>query len=423
MKKLISLVLMLVAISHATAQGPTSTKVLSDFGNSSTPLRTEKQIVEDSTSNDVTPSDSSNYDVASPSLVADATNVYTFKLTTSITSGRYMIVASDKKNNISYAATSRDETDTYKKIRGTKVAIADDVISINNENLIFTIEGDNKNGFTIKQPNGLYWKNTKSDDTNISLEKNNQKKECLWDITSGNYLMTIKNKKTDCYIALYKNYFGAYLSNQKPMLFKETGTPSYELVNVSDVGYATLYYSDLALQVPDGVTAMTYAYDKGTQTLFKSKTYKKGSVIPKGVAVVLKAPEGNYTFMVSDKEGEAPEKTNLYGYDIEATTDVEGMSAYYMLSQDENNTSGSIGFYWGQDNGASFKSDKHKAFLALPELAAAKGFAFEDIVDGISDVSTAVNNPDAIYTLTGVRMSGKLPAGIYVSKGKKFIVK
>lgn len=203
MKKLISLVLMLVAISHATAQAPTSTKVLSDFGNSSTPLRTEKQIVEDSTSNDVTPSDSSNYDVASPSLVADATNVYTFKLTTSITSGRYMIVASDKKNNISYAATSRDETDTYKKIRGTKVAIAVDVISINNENLIFTIEGDNKNGFTIKQPNGLYWKNTKSDDTNISLEKNNQKKECLWDITSGNYLMTIKNKKTDCYIALY----------------------------------------------------------------------------------------------------------------------------------------------------------------------------------------------------------------------------
>ena len=97
MKKLISLVLMLVAISHATAQAPTSTKVLSDFGNSSTPLRTEKQIVEDSTSNDVTPSDSSNYDVASPSLVADATNVYTFKLTTSITSGRYMIVASDKK--------------------------------------------------------------------------------------------------------------------------------------------------------------------------------------------------------------------------------------------------------------------------------------------------------------------------------------
>lgn len=296
--------------------------------------------------------------------------------------------------------------------------------------MIFTIEGDLENGYTIKQPNGLYWQNA-SNSSVISLKELGKKNDYVsWNITFGDYIANIINKATGRNIALYssrkKTVFIASLSKSKsPTLYEEIETPSHVIASVSSVGYATLYYSDLSLQVPKGVIAMTYAYDNGTKNLFKSKTYEAGSVIPKGVAVVLKAPEGDYAFMVSDEAGEAPEKTNLYGYDIEATTSVDGMSKYYMLSLNAINEANSVGFYWGNDDGTGFNTGAHKAFLALPEsAAAAKGYAFEDIVDGISSVSMADDSSDApVFSLMGIRMAGKLPAGIYVRKGKKFIVR
>ncbi|MBP5413604.1 MAG: hypothetical protein J6Y47_10185, partial [Bacteroidales bacterium] len=64
-------------------------------------------------------------------------------------------------------------------------------------------------------------------------------------------------------------------------------------ISISIAGYATLYYSDRALKVPEGVTAKTYKVVGGK--LAESKTYASGSKIPKGEAVVLKGARGEYT--------------------------------------------------------------------------------------------------------------------------------
>lgn len=193
-------------------------------------------------------------------------------------------------------------------------------------------------------------------------------------------------------------------------------------VSVSEDGYATFHYGGFALKVPAGVTATTYSY--ANNALTASKTYNEGDVIPAKTAVVLKANEGNYFFAGTTETGERPTATNLYGSDVETTTNVEGMGKYYMLSLDAKSTPGSIGFYWGADGGGAFTSKAHKAYLALPTSAQVKGFAFNDVTNGITAKTTTTEQANApVYSLTGVRMSGPLPAGIYVRNGKKFIVR
>lgn len=363
-------------------------------------------------------SSSKSGSVSSP---AQSSPVYTFKKATSITSGRRYMIVRDYNNY--YAACLKDSGST--DIPSVVVTFADNTISTSNENLIFTIKGDSKNGYTIQQSDGKFWRNKKSS-TSIDVVDFVGYNTLYWHITIGEqspYLANIINKgtKAQVYFNTKKHTFtvsGSY----KPMLFEEI--PSDVQDSVSSVGYSTMYYGDRALKVPDGVTAMTYAYDAEKNSLVESKTYDSGSTIPKGVAVVLKAQKGNYTFIASDEVGEAPAKTNLYGYDVDATTNVADMSKYYMLSLNADGDPNSVGFYWGEDNGAAFSSGAHKAFLALPKSASAKGFAFDDVANTVSGVSTTGNGTDApVYSLMGVRMTGKLPAGVYVTKRKKFVVR
>ena len=289
--------------------------------------------------------------------------------------------------------------------------------------MAFTFEGNDKD-LIIWQSNGTYLTNNK-DDTRIRRSGASNKSQGVWIVDDRGSYTNIQNTKSQRYFFFSDNrkIFLAYINKPTNInLYEEilTEVP----VSVSSVGYATLYYEDRALKVPEGVTAMTYAYNESAQSLVVSKTYEAGSVIPAGVAVVLKAQSGKYTFTVSDEAGEKPTSTNLYGYNVPSTTSVDGMSKYYMLSLNAKNDPNSVGFYWGDKNGTAFNSEAHKAFLALPESATAKSFTFADIADGIASVSTCSDDSDSpVYSLTGIRMSGKLPAGIYVRGGKKFIVR
>lgn len=328
--------------------------------------------------------------------------------------------------NYYYAACSKQNT-SEGNITTKVVAFSKGKISTDDENLIFTFEGNANNGFTIRQSNGLYW-TCPYNGTDIAV-KNTPSAMSYWYITFGEnltypYITSTKKKVYHVVFDLNKKPFIVKVqsSGSRPYIYEEilTEVP----VSVSSVGYATLYYEDRALKVPDGVTAMTYAYNESAQSLVVSKTYEAGSVIPAGVAVVLKAQSGKYTFTVSDEAGEKPKSTNLYGYNVPSTTSVDGMSKYYMLSLNAKNDPNSVGFYWGVENGTAFNSEAHKAFLALPESATAKSFTFADIADGIASVSRYSDDLDSpVYSLTGIRMSGKLPAGIYVRGGKKFIVR
>ncbi|GEM_PF-1114636 len=194
-------------------------------------------------------------------------------------------------------------------------------------------------------------------------------------------------------------------------------------ITLGDAGYATAYYGQSALTVPEGVTASAYAVVNDVLTA--TKTYAEGAVIPKATGVVLKGTANQtYTFTASTKTGEAPASNQLYGSDEESTTSAEGATKYYMLSLDRNGQN--PGFYWGADNGAAFTNAAHKAYLALGTTASVKAFLFDGgTLTGISTISTKTNDVNApVYTLSGVRMSGsQLPAGVYIKGGKKFIVK
>lgn len=324
--------------------------------------------------------------------------------------------------DINYAACSK-LINSQGHVTSKEVNVIDETITTDDGNLIFTIENHGDKGFAIRQSDGSYWLCS-------SYEHRIDVGESLtgmgyWSITFLSELSTITNIKEHDYNVIFdinKKLFKVGKSGYKPSLYEEilTEVP----VPVSAVGYATLYYEDRALKVPEGVTAMTYAYNETAQSLVVSKTYEAGSVIPAGVAVVLKAQPGEYTFTVSDEEGEKPASTNLFGYNVPSKTRVSGMSKYYMLSLNAQKDSNSVGFYWGCENGGAFKSGAHKAFLALPKSAAAKSFTFADIADGITSASRGSDDSDApVYSLAGIRMSGKLPAGIYLRGGKKFVVK
>ena len=192
-------------------------------------------------------------------------------------------------------------------------------------------------------------------------------------------------------------------------------------VSVSAAGYATLYYGDKNLVVPDGVEAFAITVEGSSMT--KSQVYAAGDVIPQGTGVLLQASKGDYIFDVTTEEGTAATDNMLRGSDVaEETT---GGDVYLMLSLNAKSDPSSVGFYYGAADGGPFVNGAHKAYLALTaeQVAGAKYVWFD--TTGISAVEAVENNNSDVYTVTGVQVNKRfdLPKGIYVVGGKKIVVK
>ena len=192
-------------------------------------------------------------------------------------------------------------------------------------------------------------------------------------------------------------------------------------VNVSAAGYATLYYGDKNLVVPEGVEASAITMESGSIT--QTQVYAAGDIIPMGTGVLLQASEGDYVFGVTTEEGTAASANMLRGSDEEELT--TGGDIYYKLSLNANSDPESVGFYYGAEGGAAFTNGAHKAYLALPaEQAAGANYVWYDVT-GISGVKAVENNGKDAYTVTGIRVnkSSDMPKGIYIVGGKKVVVK
>ena len=193
-------------------------------------------------------------------------------------------------------------------------------------------------------------------------------------------------------------------------------------VSVSAAGYATLYYGDKNLVVPEGVEASAITVESGSMT--KSEVYAAGDIIPQGTGVLIEAPQGSYVFGVTSEEGTAPTANMLRGSDVaEETT---GGDIYLMLSLNAKSDPESVGFYYGAEDGAAFINGAHKAYLALQAgQAAGARYVWFDTTTGINGVETAENNATDVYTVTGVHVNrlSNLSKGIYIVGGKKVIVK
>ena len=287
---------------------------------------------------------------------------------------------------------------------------------------LFVTETGSEKRYLLQQQDGLYLSIPDGWSFSCFTHNTSATSNCYWKINSsktGNKFV-ITNFKRNKYSIVYKSTKSQLipaLSYNNLSLFQEVLDPAP--VSISSVGYATLYYGDRALTVPEGVVAKTYAVENGL--LVNTKEYVAGDVIPQATAVVLKGKEGTYTFESATTEGTAPGKSDLYGYDAEQNTSVTNAKYYYKLSLDDEGAN--VGFYWGQDNGAAFTSGAHKAFLAVKEAIASKAFSFDKEVTAVKSVGL---NParDAVYSLAGVRMlPSRLPAGVYIKNGKKIIVK
>ena len=224
--------------------------------------------------------------VSSP---AQSSPGYTFKKATNVVSGRrYMIVA--MSGDKFYAA--RMQENNFSDLQSVEVVVNNDKISSTKNDLAFTFEGNDK-GFVIWQSNGTYLTNTK-DETRIKWSRASNKFQGVWIVDDRGLHTIIQNQKSLRYFVFpdKRTIFLAYTNNSPKNINLYEDILTEVPVSVSSVGYATLYYEDRALKVPNGVTAMTYAYNESARSLVVSKTYEAGSVIPAGVAVVLKAQPG-----------------------------------------------------------------------------------------------------------------------------------
>ena len=220
--------------------------------------------------------------------------------------------------------------------------------------------------------------------------------------------------------------FRYYKSGQQPIyLFKAVDQVEGETVpvTISSAEWATLYYSDKAFEIPEGVTAkIVVAIDDNDVIDFEDLN----GIIPAGTAVVLNGPQGTYDFKVVNDETVAPANNLLRGFDAPHLT--EGGDIYYKLTVKND----IVGFYWGEENGEAFESGEHKAYLAIPAgasnakffvLGTAGDLVSEDggFVDGINEV-TASDSKNEYFNLNGTRVNS-LRKGIYIVGGKKVVIK
>jgi hypothetical protein len=202
-------------------------------------------------------------------------------------------------------------------------------------------------------------------------------------------------------------------------------------VEITDAGYATVYYAQKALVVPTGVEAFIVTEDDIINE-FENwgfvANYAATETIPAGEAVILKGEPGTYEFTVDPTNSDWASFDNLLRgydpeYDLSAMTTGPGNDTYkfYLLSTRENE----VGLYYGAADGAAFECAPNKAYLAVPVSLAnnTKSFIF-DHTTGIDAVQNAFTSDAAIYNLQGVRMNTqKLNRGIYIMNGKKVVIK
>ncbi len=235
----------------------------------------------------------------------------------------------------------------------------------------------------------------------------------------------------------FRYYKSASYTSQKAIQLYKLVEPEATsiMVDITPVGYATLYYSDKNLIVPEGVVAKRYGLNSYNELVEITPALEAGETIPSDNAVVLEATASieettTFEFVIDDSQTismDSEWSNNLLrGSDEPTMTNeiVEGDNLYYVLSTDKNGEN--VGFYWGAKKGAAFMNGAHKAFLAIPKSSGvnASSFVFDELT-GIRAITIEnAEGAEGVYTLSGMRIDGKqLPKGIYIVNGKKMVIK
>ena len=180
-------------------------------------------------------------------------------------------------------------------------------------------------------------------------------------------------------------------------------------VSISAAGKAT-FFAPVAVTIPEGVKAYTVTINGEWATLNEITT----GVIPAETGVVLEGAQNTYNFAITTTE--ATTTSDLRG--SAAATYYTTAGTYYALGVVE----GEVGFYKDAFNNSRFQNNSHKAYLYVANASnAAYSFRFPGTT-GVEEV-VVENEVNAIYDLTGRRVSEITEAGIYIIGGKKVLVK
>lgn len=342
--------------------------------------------------------------------------------TDEITSGKYLIVAYTKDGNSVAFDGSREEFD---KVSNTQDVTIENNVITTDKDIYFNIDVENG---TLQSASGYYIGQTANSNGLKQSEEADAYTNTFAIGEDGSAVISIAIGENT--VTLRYNYasdqlrFRYYKSGQQPVyLYKAVEEVEEEVITVTigSAEYATLYYSDKAFEIPEGVTAKIVTDVDNKQIVFEDLD----EFIPKGAAVVLNGPQGTYDFKVAYVNLAAPENNLLKGSDEAAMT--EGGDKYYKLTVKNDE----VGFYYGAEEGAAFENGAHKAYLALPAGASnAKFFIIgkdgsvvsdgAGLVDGINEITA--EGAQEYYNLNGVRVN-TLRKGIYIVGGKKVIIK
>ena len=201
-------------------------------------------------------------------------------------------------------------------------------------------------------------------------------------------------------------------------------------VTVSDAGYATFYDSKNSYRLPKELKAFIYMGQNSDGSL--SKVYLKGDgdydEIPADVAVVVEASKkAKATYTLTSTGNKKVSTTNmLHGSDVATTTTADGNCAFYKLTYGEPGTALEKWFGWfpNDKNGGAFRSEAHRAWLAIPKSSTRSSFDVDGEVMSIQDEMSDIKNEGTWRTLDGRRLNGKpMQKGVYIMNNKKVVVK
>lgn len=188
-------------------------------------------------------------------------------------------------------------------------------------------------------------------------------------------------------------------------------------LSVTDAGAATLVLPYEA-EIPENVKAYTLTYTSGDKAVATELT----GVIPANTPVLVNAEKGNYTFKATatlTTKDANPVRGNLHGVWNE---NVVPVGSYVLQNQN-----GTVAFYRVATE--DFKIQPNQAYLYAPKAANVRMLSIGYGGDGttaINGIEAATTNAnDKVYTIDGKKVNGtNLAKGqIYISNGKKFILK
>lgn len=202
-------------------------------------------------------------------------------------------------------------------------------------------------------------------------------------------------------------------------------TPTTIALSVPAAGYATFFDAQHNYALPQGLKASVVS-GYGSNTLRYEPL--AGNIVPAGVAVLIEADAkqaATYTLTSTSQSAAYSGPNLLYGSDAATTTAVDGNVLYYKLTYGPSGTplADRFGWFWGAPNGAPFRIDAHRAWLAVPRGAAAtRGY----LLDGPETAIELLPAPAADapwFDLQGRRVTTPLTPGIYMHQGRKVVVR